>query len=124
VLRLASQLLLHPSPAQLATQAEIIAHLAFQRDMLLQGRLGERDRWQSERESWDRMAEALASKARLAQEPITKDQEVQRYIARLEDDLKTSRRRLSDTQARLSTLETELSRLRPLLSMQATILRD
>ncbi|KAL7282683.1 hypothetical protein ACG7TL_004157 [Trametes sanguinea] len=124
VLRLASQLLLHPSPAQLASQAETIARLAFQRDMLLQERLAESERWQSERESWDRIAETLASKARIAQEPITKDQEVQRYIARLEDDLKTSRRRLSDTQARLSTLESELSRLRPLLSMQATILRD
>ncbi|KAI0326698.1 hypothetical protein GY45DRAFT_65539 [Cubamyces sp. BRFM 1775] len=39
---------------------------------------------------------------------------------------KTTSRRLvlSDTQTRLSVLESELSRLRPLLSMQATLLRD
>ncbi|KAI0650362.1 hypothetical protein C8Q79DRAFT_894510, partial [Trametes meyenii] len=124
VLRLASQLLLHPSPAQLASQADIIADLAFQRDMLLRDRVDERQRWQSERESWKRTAEALSMKTRAVRESAAREQETQHYVAHLEGDLKTSRRRLADTQARLHALENELSRLRPLLSMQATLLRD
>ncbi|KAI0355314.1 hypothetical protein OH77DRAFT_1589795 [Trametes cingulata] len=124
VLRLTSQLLLHPTPAQLETQAETIAELTFQRNLLLRERTEERLRWQSEREAWDRTADILVKKVNIAHEPIVRDQESQRYVARLEDDLKATRRRLADTQARLSTLERELSRIRPLLSLQATILRD
>ncbi|KAI0375963.1 hypothetical protein BV20DRAFT_917033, partial [Pilatotrama ljubarskyi] len=124
VLRLTSQLLCHPSPAQLASQAETIAELTFQRNNLLREREDERLRWQSEREAWERTADVLVKKAYIAQEPMLRDQESQRYLARLEDDLKASRRRLADTQARLSALERELSRIRPLLSLQATILRD
>ncbi|KAI0775861.1 hypothetical protein BD413DRAFT_469528, partial [Trametes elegans] len=124
VLRLTSQLLLHPSPAQLASQADTIASLTNQRNMLLHQSADERQRWQAERDSWDRIADVLTAKARAVHEPAVRDQETQRYIARLEDDVKASRRRLADTQTRLSTLESEMSRLRPLLSMQATILRD
>ncbi|KAI0677171.1 hypothetical protein C8Q78DRAFT_72757 [Trametes maxima] len=124
VLRLVSQLLLHPSPAQLASQADTIADLVFQRELLLRDRADERQRWQSERDSWDRTAEALSMKARAAREYVARDQETQHYVTHLEGDLKTSRRRLADTQARLHALENELSRLRPLLSMQATLLRD
>ncbi|KAJ8473146.1 hypothetical protein ONZ51_g8059 [Trametes cubensis] len=121
VLRLISQCLLHPSPGQLASQAETIAELAFQRDLLLHEQADERERWRSERDSWRRMADILASKARAAYEPIYRDQA---SPSTAQDDLKTSRRRLADTQTRMSVLESELSRLRPLLSMQATLLRD
>ncbi|RDX53733.1 hypothetical protein K466DRAFT_473801, partial [Polyporus arcularius HHB13444] len=124
VLRLTSHLLLHPSPAQLASQAETIADLTFQRNMLLSERSEDRARWDAERECWSRSADALLFKARVAQEPVVKEQETQRYIGRLEDDLKASRRRLSDTQTRLSALENELARIRPLLAMQATVFSD
>ncbi|KAI0682613.1 hypothetical protein C8Q76DRAFT_597603, partial [Earliella scabrosa] len=124
VLRLTSHLLLQPSPAQLASQAETIADLTFQRNMLLLERSEDSARWQAERECWSRSADALLQKVRIAQEPIVKEQETQRHIARLEDDVKAYRRKLADTQSRLTTLEGELSRIRPLLTMQATILRD
>ncbi|KAI0638572.1 hypothetical protein C8Q77DRAFT_1030137, partial [Trametes polyzona] len=124
VLRLISQLLLHPSPAQLASQAETIADLSFQRDMLLRQIADERERWQSERDMWSRTADILVAKARVAHEPLAKDAEALRYVARLEDDLKTSRRRLADTQTRLSALERELTKIRPLISLHATILKD
>ena len=111
VLRLTSHLLLHPSPAQLASQAETIADLTFQRNMLLAERSDDRARWDAERECWSRSADALLYKARLAQEPVVKEQvclplnvtpdmyicacqETQRYITRLEDDLKACRRRV------------------------------
>ncbi|KAL1944117.1 hypothetical protein VTO73DRAFT_3302 [Trametes versicolor] len=124
VLRLASHLLLHPSPAQLASQAEVIADLTFQRNLLLRERAEENGRWQSERDQWDKTADALARKVRAVHEPARADSETQRYVARLEDDLKMARRKLAETQSRLSSLERELSRLRPLLSLHATILRD
>ncbi|KAH9854956.1 hypothetical protein C2E23DRAFT_901871 [Lenzites betulinus] len=119
VLRLISQIMLHPSPTQLALQADIIANLSFQRDSLLREREEELSRWNSEREAWLRTANVLSAKAFVAREPATRDPETQRYIARLEDDLKTSRRR-----TRLTAVERELSRLRPLLALHATILRD
>ncbi|EJF62247.1 hypothetical protein DICSQDRAFT_19666, partial [Dichomitus squalens LYAD-421 SS1] len=124
VLRLTSHLLLHPSPAQLATQAETIADLTFQRNMLLVERAEDHARFKAERDCWSRSADVLLAKARVAQEPIVKEQEMQRYISRLEDDIKAYRCRLSDTQTRMSSLEGELSRIRPLLTMQATVLRD
>ncbi|KAI1795096.1 hypothetical protein LXA43DRAFT_64341 [Ganoderma leucocontextum] len=124
VLRLTSHLLFQPSPAQLASQAETIADLTFQRNMLLVERAEDHARFEAERESWTRNANALLAKACVAQEPIVREQETQRYIYRLEDDNKAYRRRLSDTQTRMSTLENELARIRPLLTMQATVLRD
>ncbi len=73
-MRLTSHLLLHPSPAQLASQAETIADLTFQRNMLLLERAEDNARWEAERECWERSAEALLEKARVAQEPIVKEQ--------------------------------------------------
>ena len=74
VLRLTAHLLLQPSPAQLASQAEVIADLTFQRNMLLLERSQDCARWQAEREHWSRTAEVLCAKARVAQEPLAKEQ--------------------------------------------------
>ena len=74
VLRLTSHLLLQPSPAQLASQAETIADLTFQRNMLLVERAEDHARFHAERECWARSADALLAKARVAQEPIVKEQ--------------------------------------------------
>lgn len=48
-------------PAQLVRQAETISALTLQRDYLIRQGEEERYRWISEKESWDRMAEALIS---------------------------------------------------------------
>ena len=74
VLRLTSHLLLQPSPAQLASQAETIADLTFQRNMLLIERSEDAARWQAERECWSRSANVLFGKARVAREPLVKEQ--------------------------------------------------
>ena len=74
VLRLTSHILLHPSPAQLASQAETIADLTFQRNMLLLERDDDHARWQAERERWDSYADALLYKTRTAQEPMLREQ--------------------------------------------------
>lgn len=106
-----SHLLLQPSPAQLASQAETIADLTFQRNMLLEEREEDHARFEAERESWTRNADALLAKASVAQEPIIREQvralcsnlrlflhaysqETQRHISRLEDDNKAYRRRV------------------------------
>jgi hypothetical protein len=48
-------------PTQLERQADTIADLRAQRDFIARQAEEERERWQSERESWDRSAEALIS---------------------------------------------------------------
>lgn len=58
------QLAASPDPAQLALQAETIADLTAQRTFLLHEREEEHARWAAERESWDRIAEALLAKRR------------------------------------------------------------
>lgn len=46
-------------PAQLERQAQTISDLTTQRDFLIRQAAEDRERWQSERESWERSAEAL-----------------------------------------------------------------
>lgn len=48
-------------PSQLERQAETIANLTTHRDFLAEQMEEERERWQAEREGWDRAAEALLS---------------------------------------------------------------
>lgn len=48
-------------PTQLERQANTIAELRTQRDFIARQAEEERERWRSERESWDRTAEALIS---------------------------------------------------------------
>lgn len=48
-------------PTQLERQANTIAELRIQRDFIARQAEEERERWRSERESWDRTAEALIS---------------------------------------------------------------
>ena len=46
---------------QLERQADVISVLTAQRDFLVRQAGEDRERWLSEREGWDRMAEALLS---------------------------------------------------------------
>lgn len=48
-----------PDPSQLVVQAETISRLSEQRDFLIEQAEDQRSRWQSERDGWERMAEAL-----------------------------------------------------------------
>ena len=59
VLRLTDPLPVDPS--QLERQADVISILTAQRDFLVRQAEEDRDRWRSEREGWDRVAEALLS---------------------------------------------------------------
>ncbi|KAL6307118.1 hypothetical protein BKA93DRAFT_838844 [Sparassis latifolia] len=135
VLRLTSDPLLHPSPSQLASQAETIAGLSVQRNFLLREKEEEQARWQAERDGWERTAEALIGRRRAAQDAAEKDyvgvqpwlligSEAERHIARLQDDNRALRHKLSESHSRMSTLESELNRLRPLLLVQPALLRD
>ncbi|OBZ70487.1 hypothetical protein A0H81_09744 [Grifola frondosa] len=124
VLRLTSHLLLQPSPAQLASQAETIANLTLQRNLLLHEKEEEHARWAVEREGWDRTAEALLARRRATRDPAEKDHDTERQVARLADDNRILRYKLAEVTDRMSSLQSELSRLRPFLAMQPTLLHE
>ncbi|KAJ8517730.1 hypothetical protein ONZ45_g5101 [Pleurotus djamor] len=114
-----------PDPMQLLNQAETIATLLAQRDLLLERSEAERAQWESERESWDRTAEVLLiSKSGGGQGKGTnrEDTDLERQCALFESDNKHLREKLAATQTRLSSLESELSKLRPLLLLNASSL--
>ncbi|CAL1699948.1 unnamed protein product [Somion occarium] len=118
VLRLTSHPPTFPDPMQLAVQADIIAGLTQQRNFLLEEKAEEQQRWEAEREGWERMAEALIGKRKAAADASSLDDDTQRHISRLADDNKALRQKLSETQQRLTSLESDLNRLRPLLLLQ------
>ncbi|KAF8967486.1 hypothetical protein BDZ97DRAFT_2073535 [Flammula alnicola] len=111
VLRLTDQLPI--DPAQLDRQADVIASLTAQRDFIVRQSEEERERWRSERETWERTAEALLSQKA---KPKSEDAGRQREI--YESETRALRDKLQETQRRLSSLESELLRLKPLLLMQ------
>lgn len=108
----------HPDPDQVIRQAEIISCLIDQRDMLVRQAEEQRLRWNSEKDGWARMAEALIAQQAKHRNSSDKDEELERQHAITEADNRSLRQRLHETQSRLSILEGELSRLRPLLLMQ------
>ncbi|KAJ3491550.1 hypothetical protein NLJ89_g11329 [Agrocybe chaxingu] len=83
-------------PAQLEQQATTISRLTAQRDFLVAQAEEERQWWQSEREGWDRMAEALLSQRN--RPPKSEDSERQRLAYEMEN--RTLREKLQDTQRR------------------------
>lgn len=109
---------IHPDPEQIIRQAEIISCLIDQRDMLVRQAEEQRLRWNSEKDGWARMAEALITQQAKHKSSSDKDEELERQHAITEADNRSLRQRLHETQSRLSILEGELSRLRPLLLMQ------
>lgn len=110
--------LMHPDPEQVIRQAEMISCLIDQRDMLVRQAEEQRLRWNSEKDGWARMAEALIAQQAKHRSSSDKDEELERQHAITEADNRSLRQRLHETQSRLSILEGELSRLRPLLLMQ------
>lgn len=55
-------------------QAEIISSLSEQRDFLIQQAEEQRSRWESERDGWDRMAEALIAQRNKGGTSAAKDE--------------------------------------------------
>lgn len=108
----------NPDPEQVIRQAEIISCLIVQRDILVRQAEEQRLRWNSEKDGWARMAEALITQQAKHRSSSDKDEELERQHAITEADNRSLRQRLHETQSRLSILEGELSRLRPLLLMQ------
>ncbi|KAG6333008.1 hypothetical protein ID866_6085 [Astraeus odoratus] len=103
---------------QLVRQAEMISALTVHRDMLLQQAEEQRLRWESEKDGWARIAEALIAQQTKNRPSAERDDDIERLNTNLETDNKNLRQRLHETQSRLQLLETELTRLRPLLVMQ------
>ncbi|KDR84420.1 hypothetical protein GALMADRAFT_712251 [Galerina marginata CBS 339.88] len=101
-------------PAQLERQAGTIANLTTQRDFIALQAEEERARWRSERESWERSAEALLSQRNRQ----GKSEDSDRLRATFESENRVLREKLQDAHRRLSSLESELMRLKPMLLMQ------
>ncbi|KIM38737.1 hypothetical protein M413DRAFT_241268 [Hebeloma cylindrosporum] len=112
VLRLTDHLSVDPT--QLERQANTIAELRIQRDFIARQAEEERARWRSERESWDRTAEALL----LQRHRPERSEDVDRLRNTYEAENKALRDKLQDAQRRLSMLEGDLMRLKPMLLMQ------
>ncbi|KAF7366540.1 hypothetical protein MSAN_00911300 [Mycena sanguinolenta] len=98
VLRLTDPNLSSLDPSQLLRQADTISNLVQQRDYLSRCVEEERSRWQSDREGWDRMSEALLTRRN---------------------------RQLNgpDESGRINGLEAELYKLKPHLLMQPFVPR-
>ncbi|KIJ57285.1 hypothetical protein M422DRAFT_40768 [Sphaerobolus stellatus SS14] len=126
-----------PQPSQLHAQAETIANLIQQRDFLVHRSMEEHERWESDRESWARAAQALILQGRREaahwegldhaamqyghggiDAPAHRMQEYERINAAVQSEKKLLQQKLNETQHRLTTLESELAQLRPLLLMQ------
>ncbi|KAH9482145.1 hypothetical protein JR316_0004240 [Psilocybe cubensis] len=101
-------------PAQLERQAETISSLTAQRDFLVRQAVVDRERWQSERESWERSAEALL----LVRNRPSKPEDAERMRMSYEAENKALRDKLHETQRRQAALEAELLKLKPMLLMQ------
>ncbi|KAJ6511392.1 hypothetical protein C8R47DRAFT_1094895 [Mycena vitilis] len=122
VLRLTNPNLVSLDPSQLVHQAEAIADLVHQRDYLARRVEEERSRWESEKEGWDRISEALlVRRSRKVNGPD--ESESNRMCQSLEFDNKALKEKLTHTQGRINALEAELTKLKPHLLMQPFVPR-
>ncbi|KAJ7291135.1 hypothetical protein C8J57DRAFT_1704808 [Mycena rebaudengoi] len=117
VLRLTDHSLATLDPSQLLRQADTISSLISQRDYLTRQIEEDKSRWQSEREGWDRMSEALIMQ-RNRKLNVSDDNELKRICQNLDFDNTCLRDKLQHTQGRITALEAELLKLKPHLLMQ------
>ncbi|KAJ6481718.1 hypothetical protein C8R45DRAFT_310590 [Mycena sanguinolenta] len=117
VLRLTDPNLSSMDPSQLLRQADTISNLVQQRDYLTRQVEEERSRWQSDKEGWDRMSEALLTR-RTRQLNGPSESELQKMCQTLEYDNNELKEKLNNTQGRINGLEAELYKLKPHLLMQ------
>lgn len=73
VLKLTSTIARRPTQEQLHAQAKLITVLAKQRERLLQQSREDRDRFEAERDGWERTAEALLARCAKAEAEYNKD---------------------------------------------------
>ncbi|TFY71973.1 hypothetical protein EVG20_g1012 [Dentipellis fragilis] len=116
VLRLTSSSI--PDTAQIMAQAETIADLTQQRDFLCRTFEEERARWEVEKQSFDRTAEALIGKRSRGGDATYREEELERQIAMLDSDNRALRAKIADYHTRVQSVEAELAQLRPVLLMQ------
>ncbi|KAL0581500.1 hypothetical protein V5O48_000558 [Marasmius crinis-equi] len=115
--------------SQLEQQATMISQLMAQRDYLTQLIVDERARMESERDGWERAAEALISQHQRSGKNVyySRQDELERQVVSLGQDNTELRNKATcnlnstvqehETHARLSALEGELYRLKPMLLM-------
>ncbi|KAK0467560.1 hypothetical protein IW261DRAFT_1519432 [Armillaria novae-zelandiae] len=105
-------------PAQLAEQASTISELMQERDLTLELFSEERARWTAEKEGWERSAEALISQRTKETPDVFKTEQMTYFNSLLESDNKAKTEKLQEALARLSSLEAELAKLKPILLLQ------
>ncbi|EAU82662.1 hypothetical protein CC1G_12430 [Coprinopsis cinerea okayama7 len=105
------------SPSQLANQAEMIASLQAQNELWASQLQEERLRMESERDGFERMAEALIRQRNRPGVGIAPNEELVRKCSILEADNRILRERLQETYVRANALEAEVLKLKPLLLM-------
>ncbi|KAG6841217.1 hypothetical protein C0991_000663 [Blastosporella zonata] len=104
-------------PGQLMSQAELISRLTTQRDFMIRQTEEERGRWASQRDGWDRMAEALIAQRNKSTAALSKE-DIDRYCASYQAENKALQDKLNIATARLQCLDDEVKRLRPILLME------
>ncbi|KAK0234791.1 hypothetical protein EDD85DRAFT_888628 [Armillaria nabsnona] len=105
-------------PIQLLEQAETISGLMEERELMLQLFSEERARWKAEKEGWERSAEALISQRSKENPDAFKTEQMTYFNSLLESDNKAKTEKLQEALARLSSLEAELAKLKPILLLQ------
>ncbi|KAF8509366.1 hypothetical protein BU17DRAFT_6384, partial [Hysterangium stoloniferum] len=80
-----------PQASQLHAQAETIANLIQQRDFLVKRSMEERERWDSEKESWARAAQALILQGRKEMMQVEKDESIVAQYSGITADGSTQR---------------------------------
>ncbi|KAJ7177955.1 hypothetical protein C8R46DRAFT_1075463 [Mycena filopes] len=109
-------------PTQLLRQADTIAGLIQQREYLARRVEEEKSRWESEKEGWDRMSEALLiHRHRKVGGPD--DSELKKISTSLEYENLALKDQLNQTQGRINALESEIFKLKPHLLMQPFVPR-
>ncbi|KAF9235558.1 hypothetical protein BU15DRAFT_51211 [Melanogaster broomeanus] len=84
-----------PDSEQLVRQAEMISALTQQRDLLLRQGEEQRLRWNSEKDGWARMAEALIAQQAKNRSVSGRDEDAERLHAVLEADNRDLRQRVN-----------------------------
>ncbi|KAG0695984.1 hypothetical protein DFH29DRAFT_813609 [Suillus ampliporus] len=84
-----------PDPEQVIRQAEIISCLIDQRDMLVRQAEEQKLRWNSEKDGWSRMAEALIAQQSKHRSAADRDEDLERQRAITDADNRSLRHRVS-----------------------------
>ncbi|KAK0489796.1 hypothetical protein EDD18DRAFT_1188406 [Armillaria luteobubalina] len=103
---------------QLLEQASTISGLMQERDLTLELFSEERARWTAEKEGWERSAEALISQRTKDTPDVFKSEQTTYFNSVLESENKAKTEKLQEALARLSSLEAELAKLKPILLLQ------